>query len=68
MNALIYGLTYVLISVLVIVSKSILDKTNGVDNSLKALTIGAFWPVALVVFMLMVPGVLFRRLYKIFNK
>jgi len=68
MNALIYGLIYVLISAIVIISKSILDKKNGVDNYERALTIGAFWPAALVLFVLMVPGLLFRRLYKIFNK
>jgi len=53
---------------MVIIGKSIMDKSNGVDNSLKALTIGAFWPIALLVMLMMYPGILFRRMYKYFNK
>lgn len=68
MNNLVFALFYIVISCMVIIGKSIMDKSNGVDNSLKALTIGAFWPIALLVMLMMYPGILFRRMYKYFNK
>lgn len=68
MNNLVFALFYITISCIIIIVKSIIDKSNGVDNSLKALTMGAFWPITITMWLLMYPGILFRRLYKYFNK